>query len=286
MEGALDSPDYEVAVAELLGSVLANANDRDAAAIQAHLGSIKQAIEKEVDGFVDLLFGGSVSKKTYVSGLSDVDALVVINESSLAAADPAQVVAYIVGRLRERLPNTVVEPDGFAITVRYADGVVQLVPVKRRGEDYLLPSADSSTWSRVRPRAFTDALTAVNQAQNGKVVPTVKLAKIALGGMPEDRRPSGYHVEALAVEVFSNYAGPTSPKAMVTHFFAEASKRVLTPIGDRTGQSRQVDEKLGASGSLERQILSDVLGRIGRRLQNADGAQDVEQWKRVLGVET
>lgn len=159
------------------------------------------------------------------------------------------------------------------------------MPVKRLENGYLLPSHDSKTWDRVRPSAFTDALTATNRQQNGKVVPTIKLAKVALGSMPEDRRPSGYHLEALAVEVFSGYDGSTAPKAMLAHFFAEASKRVLTPIADPTGQSRHVDDRLGAAGSLERQILSDGLGRIARRLQNADGARDLAQWKRVLGIE-
>lgn len=285
LEGTIDRADYETHVAQLLSTALANANDRDAALIETHLGSIKEAIEKESDGFVDLRFGGSVSKNTYVAGVSDVDALVVINESELADKTPLEVRDYFIARLRERLPDTDVQPDGFAVNVRHADGLVQLVPVKRHGEDYLLPSPDCREWSRTRPRAFTEALTAVNREQNGKVVPTIKLAKVALADMPENRRPSGYHLESLAVELFSGYEGPKTPKAMLTYFFALASQRVLRPITDRTGQSRYVDAALGLSGSLERQILSDGLGRIARRLQNADGAGSLDQWKRVLGVE-
>jgi hypothetical protein len=284
LERSIEDAAYEADVASFLNEVLAAANDRDVEKIKTHLTSIQQAVEKETDGFVELLFGGSVSKRTYVAGISDVDALLVLNDSALSKKTPAAVVDYLVKRLRERLPGVDVVPDGFAVSVKYADGVVQIVPVKRRGEEFLLPSDDCKTWSRIRPRAFTDALTAVNKQNNSKVIPTVKLAKVALTEMPEQRRPSGYHLEALAVEIFSAYRGTAAPKDMLTHFFKHAAERVLQPIADRTGQSAYVDADLGAANSLERQILSDSLGRIARRLQNADGAHSVEQWRKVFDL--
>ncbi|HTE54974.1 MAG TPA: CBASS oligonucleotide cyclase [Kofleriaceae bacterium] len=285
LEGRVEDAEYEAEVAHVLSNVLATANDRDTDAIQKHLNVIQQAIENDVEGFVDLLFGGSVSKNTYVAGVSDVDALVVLNDSALRALTPLEARDYLIARLRERLPGTSVEPDGFAVAVRYSDGLVELVPARRHGDDYLLPGRDFQTWTRVRPRAFTDALTTTNRTQNGKVVPTIKLAKVALSDLPEARRPNDYHLESLAVEIFTGYQGPKRPKEMLTHFFSEAAKRVLQPIVDRTGQSRHVDDNLGAARSLERQILSDGLGRISRRLQNADGAHAVDQWKRVFGAE-
>jgi hypothetical protein len=285
LEAKVDRGAYEAEVAQLVGEILADANSRDAEATATHLAAIKEAIEKEVDGFVDLLFGGSVSKKTYVQGISDVDTLVVINDTDLSELPPDEVRDYFIGRLQERLPDTRVEADGFAVSVKYSDGIVQLVPVKRQGDDFLLPSEDAKSWSRIRPCAFTDALSTANREQNGKIVPTIKLAKVALAGIPEGRRPSGYHLEALALEVFAGYEGPKTPKDMLTHFFSLAAQRVLHPIADRTGQSGYVDSSLGLAGSLERQILSDGLGRIARRLQNADGAHALDQWKRVLGVE-
>lgn len=283
-EDKLDRAEFEAEVANLIGSVLVNANDRDVVTIQRHLDSIKTALDRDVEGFVDLLFGGSVSKRTYVAGLSDVDTLVVINNSSLADAKPTQVVDYVMSRLRERLPGTLVDADGFAITVHYSDGIVQLIPVRREGPDYHLPSQDCQDWSRVRPQAFTDRLTEVNRVQNGRVVPTVKLAKVVLAELPDSRRPTGYHLEALAVEAFSEYRGSTAPKEMLTHFLNQAAMRVLNPIVDPTGQSRHVDDALGLPRSLERQILSDTLGRICRRLQNADRSQDIDQWRLVFGL--
>lgn len=271
-------------VEKLLGGVLAAANDRDADAVSRHLTTIQQALEKNIDGVVQLIFGGSVSKRTYVDGVSDVDALVVVNESELASADPKSVREYFLARLSERLESRI-SADGFAINVEFSDVTVQLIPVIRRGNDYMLPNPECTSWSRARPNAFTDALTAANKACNGKVVPIIKLAKVLLADLPENRRTNGYHLENLAVEVFSGYQGPYTPRDMLHHFFAKAPDLIRTPIPDRTGQSTHVDDHLGSRDSMERLVVADAVDRIGRRLRNADGAKDIEQWKRMFGGE-
>lgn len=271
-------------VEELLAHVLANANDRDAEAIAAHLKLIAQALEKKIDGVVDLLFGGSVAKNTYVEGMSDVDALVVVNDTELASKDPQAVCDYIQARLSERLKDRV-DADGFAVNVHFSDVTVQVIPVIRKGDDLLLPNAECTEWSRIRPSAFTKTLTDANKACSGKLVPTIKLAKVLLSDLPDQRRPSGYHLENLAVEAFADYKGPYTPREMLHHFFLKASTLVRTPIRDRTGQSSHVDDYLGEKTSLERLMVTDSLARIGRRLLNADGSKDLEQWKRLMGME-
>lgn len=282
LETKAKTEQFESDVAALLGDVLASANDRDAEAVGTHLEEIRTALGKDIEGSVDLLFGGSVSKKTYVDGVSDVDALVVLNDSDLVGRSPKEVCDYFLARLRERFPNTEISPDGFALDVRFGDVTVQIVPVIRRGPDYLLPNADCSAWSHVRPKAFTDALTTVNKACANKVVPTIKLSKALMASLPDGRRISGYHAELLAAQIFSDYQGSLTPKAMVQHFFAQAPKLVREPMRDPTGQSRFVDDHLGPANSLERLTIADSLDRIGRRLRNADGAQSVEQWRELF----
>ena len=44
---------------------------------------------------VQVMFGGSVKKGTYVTGLSDVDALLIVNQSSLVNQTPAKVIEYV-----------------------------------------------------------------------------------------------------------------------------------------------------------------------------------------------
>jgi hypothetical protein len=284
LEQSAEDQAFETVVAALIGEVLAEANDRPVEAIQRHLREIEEALGKDIEGALNLMFGGSVAKRTYVAGLSDVDALVILNESELAASTPAVICDHFLQRLSERFPGRV-HPDGFAITVQFADGAVQVIPVVRRGSDFLLPSEDTTSWSRVRPRAFADRLVEINRELGGKVVPVVKLAKTVLANqLAKEQRPSGYHTEALAVEILESYRGPLTPKKMLEHFFATAPNAVLRPVDDPTGQSAAVDASLGAPGSLPRLLLADRLQRIARKIKNANGAQSVEMWESILGV--
>ena len=57
---------------------------------------------------VQTMFGGSVKKGTYVTGLSDVDVLLIVSESSLVNQSPAKVIEYVRETIQHRLrQNTV-----------------------------------------------------------------------------------------------------------------------------------------------------------------------------------
>jgi hypothetical protein len=83
----------------------------------------------------------------------------------------------------------------------------------------------------------------------------------------------------MAIEAFENYRGPRSLRPMLSYFFHAASELVNQPIRDSTGQSVHVDDSLGSSGSLARQLVSDSLARLGRRL---DAAQSGDQVKQIV----
>jgi hypothetical protein len=282
-EEKTDHKKFDSAVASSIDSLLAKYNQRSEN-VKTHLESIKKALEKEIDGTLDILFGGSVSKHTYVDGLSDVDALVILNESELKQASPEEVKNYFLDRLRERLPReTTIEKGTLAITVKYSDIDVQLVPTIRYKGGFRIADSSGKNWSFIKPQEFAEQLTKVNKATGGKLVPTIKLAKSIILSQAENRQLKSYHTEALAVEVFKSYKGVKAPKDMLKHFFTEASKAVKSPTKDVTGQSERVDSYLGGRDSLERKLVSDTLARIGRRMGNANRAHSEKQWEEILG---
>ena len=274
---------FEVQASGLIARLLAGYNERDVEGIGQHLAVVKRALASDVDGTVDLCFGGSVSKHTYVNGLSDIDALVVINQSDLIDHSPNEIREYFQSRLKQRLPDTEISIGNLAVTVKFSDITIQLLPAVRIADRFRIPDFDGDTWSLIDPKGFSDHLTSVNQRLHGKLVPTIKLAKAVVSGLPESRQITGYHAESLAIEVFKKYDGEMTPKEMLKYFFTEGAKRVLGPIKDRTGQSIHVDDYLGNAGSLERRIVGDALARVGRRMDNADGAQSVDQWAKIFG---
>lgn len=265
-------------IAKLLGGF-----ERDADLVNKHLEEIKKALSNDIDGTVDFRFGGSVAKHTYVDGLSDIDTLVILNDSELTDKSPKEVLGYFLDRLRARFPKSNIDKGNLAVTVGFKDLDIQLLPaVKCKGGSKIAdPSA--TDWNFIKPTQFHKTLTMANEQAGGKLVPTIKLAKTIISCFSENRRLTGYHSEALAVRIFKDYNGPQKPKDMLKHFFQEAQGHVKNPIIDVTGQSKWVDNYLGAATSLKRKFVADSLGSIARRMENADLACSAEQWREILG---
>jgi hypothetical protein len=278
---------HEAKVNNDLKDILSNFNERPVVEINQHLQTLKQAIDSNIEGSINLLFGGSVSKHTYIDGLSDIDSLAILNSTELANKTPHEVLKYFAERLQQRLPNTKISIGNLAATVKYSDNIeVQLLPAIKTKTGYKIAASDgSNSWSNVvKPRKFAEKLISVNKENGNKVVPVVKLAKSIISTLPNQRKLSGYHTESLAIEVFKNYAGPQQTKAMVKHFFDEASKRVMRPIADSTGQSRHVDDYLGSRNSTNRRMVTDSLSQIVRRMNNADAKRDSDTWAKLFAL--
>ena len=85
---------FDSEISAIINDLLPEINDRDTDSIQIHLNEIRNALESEIDGYLSLRYGGSVSRHTYVDGLSDVDSLVILNNSELQDKTPEEVKDY------------------------------------------------------------------------------------------------------------------------------------------------------------------------------------------------
>ena len=284
-EEASQSVAFDGEVLNIIRNALADVNNRDVETIQQHLTIIEKAIHSEIEGSIDLRYGGSVSKHTYVDGLSDIDSLAILNNSELANARPEKVKQYFYDSLQKRLPNTVIEMGKLAVTVKFSDGTeIQILPALKTPSGIKIASSRrDDAWSNViHAENFAKVLRFTNTKMSGKLVPVIKLAKSIISSFAENRRVAGYHTECLAIEVFSEYSGEKTPKAMLKHFFNEGAKSVLSPIRDRTGQSIHVDDYLGSANSLNRKMVSDSMSTIARKMQNADGSREIRIWQQFL----
>lgn len=271
----------DIEISKFLNELLVLANDRDIDAINKHIDVIKNALDKNIEGTVDVLFAGSVAKHTYVDGLSDIDSLVILNDTNLANLTPSQVKDYFYERLTERFPGIDIKVGKLAVTIKFKDSEIQLLPAVKSGGNIKISDSKGESWDRINPTAFTKLLSKINQEQGKKVVPTIKLAKSIISTFPDNRQLSGYHIESLAIEVFKNYNESNKVSEMLSHFFKVAADRVLSPINDKTGQSVHVDEYMGEERSIQRRLVSDSLSRIARKLERASS---LEQWKDIFEV--
>ena len=281
------SADFDIILSQYLAELLGLFNGRDIQLVRERLDEATRALQEELQEEFDLLFGGSVAKRTYVDGLSDIDSLLILDSTKFADKTPVAVLAQMAATLRTKLGDTVtVETGQMAVRLTYPDGMeIQLLPALRSDSGLHVPSFVHSGWSNINPEGFQRALVKRNGECGGKLVPTIKLAKAVVAGFPEKYRLSGYHIESLAIAAFRNYEGVKTTSRMLPYFFERSKDLVLTPIRDSTGQSVHVDEYLGDENSALRKESSHVLAGIAKRMRNASSAQSKERWAELFESE-
>ena len=269
---------------EKMDELLQNYNSRDIEQIKTHLETIKKKLDAEIDGSVDLLYGGSIKKYTYVEGLSDIDMLVILNRTELLNKKPEEILNYLVEKLKERLPKTDITIGNLAITVKFSSDIeIQLLPSIKTKTGFRIMNPETKNWSNVlKPDKFATNLTEVNKKNNGKVIPMIKLFKQINEKTPKTPKMSGYHIEALAIDIFKDYIGPKTHSKMLLHFCQNAQKRVLTPMGEITGQSEYLDSKLGDVNSINRKKLSSYLERLSRKMEHAISTSSIDKWVQLF----
>jgi hypothetical protein len=271
-------------VDDLLRRELARYNDRDVERTRLRLDDIADAIDMDIER---LLFGGSVAKHTYVDGLSDVDALAILDRDTTQGLSAQNVLEQLYLEIEANLPRhgiIDIRRGWLAVTMRYEDGSeIQVLPSVRVGDEIRIPTANGQGWKATNPQDFREGLTTLNQRLGHNLVPTIKLIKSLVSDLPEQQRLTGYHVESIAVDAAADYRGDPTPRVLLDHVLRHATTRVLTPIRDITGQSKYVDEYLGNKGSPERQLASQAIGGIQRRLR---AATSIVQWRALFAFKT
>jgi len=270
-------------IGDYLRKLLVRFNDRDREKIAARLEAIHKllGLDVEIDQF---LLGGSVAKHTDVDGLSDIDALVVLDREDLRGKSAQAMLDAFHKTLKDQLSRAdvvSVDKGRLAVTVVYSDKTeIQLLPALRSGQNISIAAADGKSWNDTRPRVVHQQLTQANQRLGQSLIPAIKLVKALVGSLPKQKQLSGYHIEAMALDAANGYRGNRTPKELLLHILRHASERVRTPIKDATGQSRIVDAYLGKAESVPRRVASQALSGMARRL---DAASSLGQWQAIFG---
>ena len=141
----LEQTRIDADVNDLLQSELATINDRDAETINRRLNEISEVLEEDGLDIERIVYGGSITKHTYVDGISDVDSLVLLDDTSTDLT-PEQAKNKVHDAIVARLSQgdvAEVQVGNLAVTVTYRDGtVVQLLPAVRSGDGFAIASAN------------------------------------------------------------------------------------------------------------------------------------------------
>lgn len=276
---------FDLQLSAALAGLLAGFTERDRGLVAETLHEVKRLLDRLNPGVVDLLFGGSVAKRTYVEGISDVDCLLLFGDEAAHRA-PSDLMREVAEAL-SGMPCEV-RTGVMAITLRYMEGAeVQLLPAVRSGDARLLVAGGGGArWRDVGPQDFAGTLREVDRRCGHKLVPVIKLTKAALASIHPDRRPSGHHVESLAVEAFRDYPGPMVTTSMLQWFLRRASTAVLRPVRDASGQTALVDAGLGPANGAARRRLSREIERLWHAMKIASRDGSTAAWLALFGNPT
>ncbi len=255
-------------------------NDRDRAAVNRRIDGLRDALKDEGD-MMRPMFGGSVHRHTYVDGLSDVDVLMVINNSKLTSQSPKNAIEYMRARIRRRVSHTKIKSGDLAVTVTYSDGMeIQILPAIRRKDGVRIADPTRNKWSNVIfPDRFAAKLTKANKANGGRVIPVIKLAKgLAAQVIRNDgEKIQGYHMESIAIQAFRNYQKKTDLRSILIHFCESASEIVLEPIKDSSEQSINADEYMKGANSPKRKRASKNFQKMLNRFSACRNRRHLER---------
>ena len=96
---------------------------RDGQRVANRLQTICDQLRKDGYRAVQTMLGGSVKKGTYVSGLSDVDALLIVNRTPFANKPPSKALKHVCDTVQLLFQNNPVKRGRLAVTVNFADGM-------------------------------------------------------------------------------------------------------------------------------------------------------------------
>ena len=89
-------------------------------------------------------------RSTDVNSLSDVDVLLIVNQSSLVSRPPAEAIEYVKDIVVRSMSQNVVRTGKLAVIVDYSDGSeIQLLPAKRTLHGVRIAEPGNTQWSDV-----------------------------------------------------------------------------------------------------------------------------------------
>lgn len=152
---------------------------------------------------------GSYARNTAILDIKDVDVLVFLPEEQLDRTPNA--VLLEVKKVLDGFPGANVETSGQRRSVRmdFPDENLRLdiVPVVAKdGLDKPLsvPDRPAEKWIKSDPLGYAERLSRVNQENNSKLVPLVKLIKAWRDVQMKVRRPKSYVLEVMALYAVEN----------------------------------------------------------------------------------
>lgn len=231
--------------------------------------NVRKALEDDFT-ILDSFLTGSYRRNTMIAPLADadIDIFVVLDPKYYSDAGQAALLADIRTALRRTYPKTPkISPNGQAVTIRFTDFKVDVVPgFYRKGGGYLIPDADLSRWIQTDPKKHVEIFSAANKEHDGDLVPLLKLLKAWNRNRNVLR---SFHLDVLALSVL-NDVKISNLWSGTRYFFDKSRDLIKVKLADPAGYSDDVAAHINTT---------EAMGNIVRRLTFAyNKAREAEKF--------
>lgn len=241
-----------------------------ATTVSSRQKSVRDNLAAEMTVVEDFLVG-SYPRNTMISPLSeaDVDIFTVLDAKYFEAGGQVALLDKVKRALAKSYKTSAISRNGQAVTIRFTDFRVDVVPAfNRKGGGYLIPDSIMGRWISTDPKQHISKWSESNKQHNGNFIPVIKMLK---GWNKEhSSKLRSFHLECLARSVLNSHTITSLPSA-VTHFFDQARWN-YSSISDPSGYGGNVADYLDSS-----QKRNEVYTRLSAAYQKAQAAQDYEK---------
>jgi len=237
---------------------------------------------------LDSFLTGSYRRSTLIAPLSDadIDIFVVLHHSYYEQNGHASLLDKVKRALAKHYQTSAISRDGQAVTIRFTDFAVDVVPgFNRQGGGYLIPDTVGKRWIETDPKKHVELWAAMNGNKGGNFVPLVKMLK--QWNRAHSQLLNSFHLECLIYEVFGGYQIADFPLC-VRFFFERAQGLITNGVKDPAGYGGNVGAYLSTT-----EKRSEVITRLETAKTQAADAQalaaagKIEQafwkWQTVFG---
>lgn len=213
---------------------------------------------------------GSYMRSTMIAPLADadVDVFLVMDPSYYSQDGQASLLDKVKRALAKAYTTSQISRDGQAVTIKFTDFWVDVVPgFNRSGGGYLIPDTIRKTWISTDPTKHVSQWAMLNGARDGRFVPLVKMLKC--WNRAHSLKLRSFHLEALAYDCFQYIPISDYPTA-VKHFFNTAKSKVANGVLDPAGYGGNVGAYLDTTTKRD-----EVTSRLAAAYDKATEAIDL-----------
>lgn len=210
-----------------------------AATTSSRQQNVRENVAKEMSVLRPFLTG-SYMRNTMIAPLSqaDIDIFLVMDASYFAQDGQASLLDKVKRALAKAYNNSEISRAGQAVTIRFTDFWVDVVPgFDRNGGGFLIPDSVGKRWISTDPTKHVELWSSLNGNRSSMFIPLVKMLKC--WNRAHSALLRSFHLEVLAYNHFQYTTIGDYPIALQS-FFQSAQHSISSGVFDPAGYGGNV----------------------------------------------